>query len=194
MLSALTPKADIDRRLGNVCLVPTTDDAGCQAELEKGGRFEQLSFRTVLFLPHSSRGRAAILHPMHAGLRRSFIVFIALGLAAGGFARAALAVVPGEPCHLTSHQDMSEHLGHAHHDHAGPPAQHHDHGGSKESGATDAFFKFCGLCIASSNTTGAAQLGQIVFIGLSISYALSGDDYAGRAVPIDPGIPKRDLT
>jgi hypothetical protein len=128
---------------------------------------------------------------MYQGIRRSFVVFLALGLAAGEFARAALAVVPGEPCHLASHQDMSEPLGHAHHDHAGPPAQHHDHGGSKESSATDAFFKCCGLCTASFNTDAVAQLGQIAFIGLPISYAMSGDDYAGRAVPIDPGIPKR---
>jgi hypothetical protein len=154
-------------------------------------RFEEFSSGTVLFLPHTSHDRIAILHLMYQWMRRSFVVFLALGLAAGGFARATLAAVPGEPCHLTSRHDMSEHLGHAHHDHAGPAVQHHDHGGSKEPGATDAFFKCCGLCIASFGSPAVTQLGQIAFIGLPISYALSGDHEAGRAVRIDPGIPKR---
>jgi hypothetical protein len=128
---------------------------------------------------------------MYQRIRRSFIVLIALGLATGGIARAALTVIPGESCHSTSHQHMVEHTGHAHDDRAEPPAHSHDHGSSKQPGTADACFKCCGLCTASSHSTELTQLGQIALIGLPISYAVGGDDYAGRAVLIDPGIPKR---
>jgi len=86
---------------------------------------------------------------------------------------------------------MVEHTGHAHHDYAEPPVHHHDHGSSKQSGTTDACFKCCGLCIASSHPTELTQFGQIALIALPISYALSGEHYVGRTVLIDPGIPKR---
>lgn len=127
---------------------------------------------------------------MYQGIRQTFVVLLALGLAAGGVARSALAFTPGEPCHTASYQHTAERAGHVHH-HADDAASHHDHGRSDRPGNPDAFFKCCELCTASSNTTAVAQLGQIVFIGAPISYVLSGDDYAGQGVRIDPGIPKR---
>ena len=180
--AALVIEMEVERRASGVRV----------ASITQGARRGIESFcRTVVFAPYSPCEQSVTLGPMYRTIRRALVVLIALGFAAGGIARAALTFTPGEPCHSTSHQHASENVGHAHHDHADPAVAHHDHGSSNQPAPAGACFKCCGVCTASSNFTGVAGSGQIVFMGRPIAYSFSANDRAGRTVPIDPGIPKR---
>jgi hypothetical protein len=107
---------------------------------------------------------------------RAFILCVAIAFASSGFIRAATA---GQPC-MNHAPAASLHESHA--------AHHHPEGGKHTKSADG---KCCGICIVASAGIVPAQGEMREIRATRIDYANEPAEMTGRAVVLDPGIPKR---
>jgi len=126
---------------------------------------------------------------MHGGIRRLFVLAMALALVASAMGRAAAGAVPQQPCHHHAH-DASSH-GHDHGEHAehGLAHQHHD-GASEKSPADKICNDCCGVCTLASAALPPRAPGETAFAATPIVYLINPETCRERPVVIDPGIPK----
>jgi hypothetical protein len=128
---------------------------------------------------------------MRQGIRRLFVLTIALAFIGRGFGRAAFSATADEPCHPGAHQPAAhDHAHGAHAEHAMHHA-HHDDGAAKKSSTDQACFKCCGICTVGSTLTPLTDAAGVVFAATRIVYSIDGESHRDRPVVLDPGIPKR---
>jgi hypothetical protein len=114
---------------------------------------------------------------------RGFIICLTIAFASGGFIRAATA---GQPC--LSHSPLAA-LQESHAAHQGHASHHHsDKGHTKAANG-----KCCGMCIVGTTGIVPAQAEATEIRVTRIDFVSAPAEAAGRAVPLDPGIPKRPI-
>jgi len=128
---------------------------------------------------------------MRQGIRRLFVLAIALAFIGSGFGRAAFSATPDEPCHPGVHQYAAH--DHAHGEHAEHAMHHapHDDGATKKESTDQACFKCCGICTAVSTFTPLSDPASLVFAATRVVYSIDGESHTDRPMVLDPAIPKR---
>jgi hypothetical protein len=120
------------------------------------------------------------------GIRRLFVLAMALALIGSAFGRTALSATPREPCHEHAHHPSTH--GHDHGEHA-LHHRHHD-GASEKSPGGQTCDDCCAVCTIVNTALPVRPSGEAVFAATRIVYVINPEIYRERPVVIDPGIPK----
>src|SRR5258706_10887641 len=133
---------------------------------------------------------------MRIGFRRLLVAFLAVIFAASGISSQSCLAMP--PSVANAIAEPHSHLD-LHQLHSTSAKPHHDHGFQAAAPAADTeqqpvndhssmkCYNFClisGIAPATLNAT-------TIFAVSPVSFALASQNFPGRAIPIDPRIPKR---
>jgi hypothetical protein len=134
---------------------------------------------------------------------RPFIGALAcLALIFGGYGRVAAAADPTDPCHspahaitamqLPDHGFAADHHGAGDHAYHGGHAAHLDRGAAgDDSNGDHECFKCCGVCTTAAAYAVERNSPDTVLTASPVLYRVGAQDFTGRRIIIDPGIPKR---